>query len=76
MIILARKDTIIIQEIKEEEGGKKTITEEGMVAEVECEAYSVLACFCKVCYAAFVWLRNIRIFALDKCLNTVLGYGR
>jgi len=54
VIILARKDTIIIQEIKEEEGGKKTITEEGMVAEVECEAYSVLACFCKACCAAFV----------------------
>ena len=43
MIILARKDTIIIQEIKEKEGRKKTITEEGVVAEVECEAYSILA---------------------------------
>lgn len=43
MIILARKDTIIIQEIKEEEGGKKTITEEGMVAEVKCEVYPILA---------------------------------
>ena len=50
MIILARKDTIIIQEIKEEEGKikeeegrKKTITEEGVVAEVKCEVYSILA---------------------------------
>ena len=43
MIILARKDTIIIQEIKEEEGRKKTITEEGVVAEVKCEVYSILA---------------------------------
>jgi len=43
VIILARKDTIIIQERKEEEGRKETITEEGVVAEVKCEVYSILA---------------------------------